>query len=189
MLSGGDVEWRDGQLVDAPQTVRRQDFDFGAAVGIQRMTRYPAGEQITVPRHVETATCALRSPPPPRRAPAPGPAAAVHDAGPPRAMRTPRGPIERAVARLPEGPSAEDPPQPPAHDRLRGPRRGPARRGLIPGVDVYGLTAVTIVEGALRLPRRALRGSGALAPSQAYDPADFLAAIAHSGIAYEITDA
>ena len=29
-------------------------FDFGEPIGRQRMIRYPAGEQITVPRHIPT---------------------------------------------------------------------------------------------------------------------------------------
>lgn len=54
MLAGGDVEWRKLQWMPADQSVGRGSFDFGGEIGRQRMIRYPAGEQITVPRHVPT---------------------------------------------------------------------------------------------------------------------------------------
>lgn len=187
-VSGGDVEWRDGALVDASQSVRRPDYDFGGEIGTQRMTRYPAGEQITVPRHVETrnvrtALTAGTSAGHPRLAPLVPFTMPVLQ----RLLRTPaRGAIERAVARLPEGPSVEDRRR--ARFRIACEARagGRMRRGVIDGGDVYGLTAVTMVEGALRLAEPGYAKAGALAPSQAYDPADFLAAIADAGITYEI---
>lgn len=190
-VSGGDVEWRDGALVDAPQTVRRPDYDFGGEIGVQRMTRYPAGEQITVPRHVETrnvrtALTAATSAGHPRLAPVVPFTMPVLQ----RLLRTrARGPIERAVARLPEGPSVEDRRKARFTIACEARAGSRMRRGVIHGVDVYGLTAVTMVEGALRLAEPGYSKTGALAPSQAYDPADFLAAIAGAGLSYEIADA
>jgi len=190
-VSGGDVEWRDGALVEASQSVRRPDYDFGGEIGVQRMTRYPAGEQITVPRHVQTrnvrtALTAATSVGHPRLAPV------VPFTMPLLQMllRTrARGPIERAIARLPEGPSVEDRRKARFTIACEARAAGRLRRGIIEGVDVYGLTAVTMVEGALRLTEPGYAKSGALAPAQAFDPADFLAAIAPAGISYEIGDA
>jgi hypothetical protein len=51
------------------------------------------------------------------------------------------------------------------------------RRRVLRGTDVYGLTARTTVEGALRCAAPGFDAAGALAPSQAFDPADFLASV------------
>ncbi|MDT5241165.1 MAG: hypothetical protein QOD97_3363 [Mycobacterium sp.] len=56
-------------------------------------------------------------------------------------------------------------------------------RGWVAGTDPYGMTAVIATEGALRLSRGGpLRG--VLAASQAFDPADFLAALQPHGVAW-----
>src|SRR5438034_1194971 len=52
MMAGGDVEWRDGELASAGRSVGGGSWDFPDPFGRQRMVRYPAGEHITVPRHV-----------------------------------------------------------------------------------------------------------------------------------------
>ena len=189
-VSGGDVEWRNGALAEASQGVRRDDHDFGGEIGMQWMTRYPAGEHITVPRHVDTrnvhtALTAATSAGHPRLAPLVPFTMPVLQ----RLLRTrARGPIERAVSRLPEGPSMEDRKRAGFTidcEATAGPRR---RRGVITGSDVYGLTAVTMAEGALRLAAPEYERTGALAPAEAFDPADFLAAISPAGISYEISD-
>jgi hypothetical protein len=48
------------------------------------------------------------------------------------------------------------------------------RKGVISGRDVYGLTAATVARGALLAARRGFQARGGLAPSQAYDPKEFL---------------
>ena len=48
ILKGSDVEWRKLQWLPGGGT-SRGSFDFPEPVGRQRMVRYPAGEQITVP--------------------------------------------------------------------------------------------------------------------------------------------
>ena len=45
-----------GEYVPGDRSISRGKFDFGGEIGVQRMTRYPAGEHITVPRHVEART-------------------------------------------------------------------------------------------------------------------------------------
>lgn len=183
MLKGGDVEYRDGAWRPASQRVDRGSWDFPEPIGRQRMIRYPAGEQITVPRHVDTrsvrtllsATAAL-----------PGPvAAAAPLLMPPMqvAMRTPlRRALGALVKRLPEGPAAE---------QRRGARwtivcearAGERRRRVtVTGPDPYGLTAFTTAEGALLTAAPGYERGGALAPSQAFDPVEFLDALAEFGV-------
>ena len=187
-IGGGDLEWRGGALVPASSAVRRPEHDFPPPVGRQRMTRYPAGEHITVPRHVETANVrtalsAATSAGHPRLAPLVGltmPALQW-------LVRTrARGAIERAVAKLPEGPSPADRERSEFTIDCRVRAGGRSRRGVIRGRDVYGLTAASTVEAALRLAGAEAATGGALAPSQAFDPADFLAAMEPHGISYEL---
>jgi short subunit dehydrogenase-like uncharacterized protein len=188
MMSGGDAEWRDGALHPASQAVGRGEWEFPPPIGRQRMVRYPAGEHITVPRHVETRRVrtmlsAGTVMPHPRlafAAPILMPAVQL-------AIRTPvRRALVAGIARLPEGP-AEDARRRAqftiACEAVRGDRR---RRGLVSGSDVYGLTARTTVHGALLCADPAYERSGALAPSQAFDPREFLDEMSAAGVAYEV---
>jgi short subunit dehydrogenase-like uncharacterized protein len=186
-IGGEDLEWRDGRLQPGPRSVRRPAFDFPAPAGHQRMVSYPAGEHFTVPRHVETRnvrttlSASTVAPHPKLGATVPVVMPALRFALGTRA----RGLIEKAVARMPEGPSED------LRRRARfvivceATGASGSRRGVIRGVDVYGLTAVTTVEGALRCAAPGYSKSGALAPSEAFDPRDFLAALAHFGVSYE----
>ena len=106
------------------------------------------------------------------------------------AMRTPLHKLaDRAIGRLPEGPG----------DATRAsntwtivceatPAQGAKRRGVVSGPDVYGLTAKTTVEGALRLSAPDYERPGALAPSEAFDPADFLGALAEAGVTHSVEE-
>ena len=188
MLGGADVEWRDGALVPASQSVGRGSFEFDQPVGRQRMMRYPAGEQITVPRHVETSNVrtmltAATVVPHHRLAGLAGLALPLQ-----LALRTPaRRLVTFAAGRLPEGPNAE------ARRRARfeivcEARAGSrGRRGVARGSDVYGLTAVITVEGALRCALPGYDRSGALAPSQAFDPRAFLDSLSRAGLSYKLS--
>ena len=184
-ISGQDVQWLEGQYVPGDRSISRGKFDFGGDIGVQRMTRYPAGEHVTVPRHVETRTVRTAL-----TASTTSPvalAAPVVMTGLSRALATPLGGLfNAAVNRLPEGPSEE------RRRRARftivcearaGTRR---RRGVIRGEDVYGMTARSIVAGALRCASPAFGKSGALAPSEAFDPARFLPELSDFGVTHEI---
>jgi short subunit dehydrogenase-like uncharacterized protein len=188
MAAGGDVEWRDGALASAGGGVGRGSWDFPDPVGRQRMIRYPAGEHVTVPRHVQTprvrtlltASTAIRLPVVPRVAPLVMLPFQI-------AMRTPlRRALAALVSRLPEGPSEESR----RKSRFtivceaRGGSR--ARRGTVTGSDPYGLTAGTTVEGALRCAAPGYDRKGALAPSEAFDPHDFMSALQDHGVEYEV---
>jgi len=184
-IAGEDVQWLEGEYVPGDSSISRGKFDFGGEIGVQRMTRYPAGEHVTVPRHVETRTvrtALTASTTSPLAIGAP-----VLMTGLSLALRTPLEKVfGAALNRLPEGPP---------EDRRRaarftivcdaraGSRR---RRGIIRGEDVYGMTARSIVAGALRCAAPGFQGSGALAPSQAFDPAGFLPELSEFGIEHEI---
>ena len=103
------------------------------------------------------------------------------------AMRTPlRRALAAPIPRLPEGP-ARRAAAAPLHDRLRGaPGLADARRGTVTGGRPYGLTARTTVEGALRCAAPGYDRKGALAPSQAFDPRDFLGALGEFGVEHEV---
>jgi short subunit dehydrogenase-like uncharacterized protein len=188
MMAGGDMEWRDGELASAGRSVGGGSWDFPEPFGRQRMVRYPAGEHITVPRHVETkrvrtlltASTVIPLPLLPRVAP-------LVMAPLQLSMRTP---LRRAVAalipRLPEGPSEQSRRGSSftvGCEARQGSRR---RRGTVAGGDPYGLTARTTVEGALRCATPGYDRQGALAPSEAFDPRDFLTTLQDFGVEHEV---
>jgi short subunit dehydrogenase-like uncharacterized protein len=175
ILSGEDVEWTNLKWQRTSGGLGRGSFDFPEPIGRQRMIRYPSGEQITVPRHVATrsvqTTMNASALAPPQMA------AGVQVLGRPLglALRTPlKRLVGAAISRLPEGPT---PDQRAAMrftivcDATRGEERS---RGVISGRDVYGLTAAVVSKGALIAAGRGFSGGGALAPSQAFEPEDFL---------------
>ncbi len=186
IMRGGDVVWRDGEWRPAPHSADGGSWRFPEPIGEQRMLRYPAGEQVTVPRHVQTArvrTLLSGMVIPPRLMPLAAPATPL--AG--LAMRTPlRGVAAALVRRLPEGPD----------ERRRKAARfviscearagSLARRGTVRGTDIYGLTAATTAHAALLCADPSYDRSGALAPAQAFDPASFLASLADFGVSAEV---
>ena len=188
MMAGGDVEWRDGELRPAPRGIGGGMWQFPDPIGRQRMLRYPAGEQITVPRHVDTprvrtlltASTVLPLPLLPRAAPlSMVPFQLV--------MRTPlRRALAALVSRLPEGPSTESRRASRfmiVCEARQGSRR---RRGTVTGSDLYGLTARATAEGAIRCAAPGFDRTGALAPAQAFDPRDFMRSLREFGIEHEV---
>ena len=126
------------------------------------MLRYPAGEHITVPRHVETervrtlltASTIISLPLVSRVAPL----AMVPFQ---LSMRTPlRRALGTLIARLPEGPSEESRRSSSFTIVCEARRDRRKRRGTVTGGDVYGLTARTTVEGALRCAARGTTAQG-----------------------------
>jgi short subunit dehydrogenase-like uncharacterized protein len=187
MIKGGDVEYRSGSWEQAPRNVGRGCFPFPSPIGSRRVGRYPAGEQITVPRHVEVdrvnALIDLRSVTPRNLGPLSAPTMSF--AG--LAMATPaRSALGRLIGKLPEGPSEIE----------RAAVRftivcdvhagGKQRRGVVRGGDVYGTTAVLLAEAAQRVATPGYEKQGALAPAAAFDPAAFLAAIEPHGMSVEL---
>jgi short subunit dehydrogenase-like uncharacterized protein len=175
IIGGTDLEWRQMKWVEASGSASRGTYEFPAPVGRRRMIRYPSGEQITLPRHIPTRNVrsvmnasALSS-----ERLAPLFAATMRPAG--LAMRTPLKRLaESVISRLPEGPTLEQ------RAKMRWmivceAKLGEVeRKGVISGRDVYGLTAAALARGALLAARRGFEARGGLAPSQAYDPKEFL---------------
>lgn len=184
IVGGRAVEWRDGALQPASRKVDGGSFRFAAPIGDKRTVRYPAGEQITVPRHIQTARVrtllsGMALPPPPV-ATLTMPALGL-------AMRTPlRRAIGAVINRMPEGPSDEDRSKAKFAVGCEVKSGSRVRRGSVTGTDVYGLTGVITVHGALLAADPAYDRSGALAPAQAFDPEPFLGALADFGVAYEV---
>jgi short subunit dehydrogenase-like uncharacterized protein len=178
VLSGEDVEWSNLKWQPASGGLGRGSFEFPEPIGRQRMIRYPSGEQITVPRHVATRN--VRTTMNATAFAPPGMAAGVQLLGRPLglALRTPlKRLLYAGISRLPEGPS----PQQRASMRFMivcEARRGEEEsRGTISGRDVYGLTAAAVSRGGMAAAERGFSASGALAPSQALDPEEFLRAL------------
>lgn len=189
MAGDGGSVYEDGAWRPAPLRVPRARFPFPAPVGVQPVMRYPSGEVLTVPRHVrtkrvtsvitvETLAGSARAAP---LVPLLMPAVTL-------ALRSPlRTLVQRVVDRLPEGPDEA---------RRRAARftivavaraqDGRVRRAVVRGGDVYGLTAATVVEGAVRMLADDYDRAGVLSPASAYDPAGFLDALAEHGVSYEV---
>lgn len=186
IMRGGDVVWVDGDWCPAPRSADGGRWRFPDPLGEQRMLRYPAGEQITVPRHVETGrvrTLLNGMVVPPRLMPL----AAASSPLLGMAMRTPlRAALGAAIRRLPAAPSEES--RKAARFTIDCEARGKAgtRRGTVRGGDVYGLTAVSVAHAAMLCADPAYDRSGALAPAQAFDPTAFFAALADFGVSIEV---
>jgi short subunit dehydrogenase-like uncharacterized protein len=188
MIKGGDVEWRERALRPASQAVGRPDFDFGGELGVQKMMHYPAAEHITVPTHlsprtVETGLTVASF--------APGAAGQLVLPAVNRtlglAMRTPlRQLMSKAVSALPEGADEEGRRAASFTVACEVISARESRCGVMKGTDVYGLTAAMITEGAIRAARGEVRGSGALAPATAFDPAGFLSGFERFKVEWEI---
>jgi short subunit dehydrogenase-like uncharacterized protein len=182
MRRGLDVVFEDGTWVTAGDGPRRARFTFPEPNGRRVVAKYPSGEQITVPRHVRTrrvvSLISTRSVAPPQlegALPLLTPAISTLLNSPLRER------LDERIGDLPEGPP---------EDRRRAARwtiaciargeDGREARGIVRGPDVYGLTAVTAVHGALLLAQGGV--SGAHAPATAFDARAFLAHLEPFGV-------
>lgn len=183
IMRGGDVVWADGDWRAAPRSANGGRWRFPDPIGEQRMLRYPAGEQITVPRHIETAavrTLLNGMVVPPALMPLAVAASPLLGT----AMRTPlRSAMGTLIRRLPATPSEES--RRKARFTISCEARGKsgARRGTVRGSDVYGLTAAALAHAAVLCADSAYDRRGALAPAQAFEPVAFLAAL---GLSVEV---
>ena len=87
---------------------------------------------------------------------------------------------------MPEGPSDEDRKRARFMVACEARAGANSRRGVTTGNDVYGITAVTTSHAALLTAAPDYDRAGALAPAQAFDPAEFFAALEDSGVALEV---
>ncbi len=183
IMRGGDVVWADGDWRPAPRSADGGRWRFPDPVGEQRMLRYPAGEQITVPRHVDTErvrTLLNGMVVPPRLmrlAAAASPLLGL-------AMRTPlRSVMGALIRRLPAAPSEADRRKARFTISCEARSSSGARRGSVQGSDVYGLTAASLAHAATLCVDPAYDRRGALAPAQAFDPTAFMATL---GLSVEV---
>jgi short subunit dehydrogenase-like uncharacterized protein len=178
IMRGGDVVWSEGRRQPAPRSADGGRWRFPAPTGEQRTLRYPAGEQITVPRHVETArvrTMLSGMAVPPRLTPL---LAAVTPAlGLALRFGPLRGATGALVRRLPAAPSEHARAASKFVVSCEARADGRVRRGAVRGSDVYGLTAASLAHGAMLAASPGFNRAGALAPAQAFDPASFLDAL------------
>ncbi len=188
MMAGGDSEWRDGELASASRSVGGGSWDFPDPIGRQRMLRYPAGEHITVPRHVQTGRVrTLLTASTVISLPLVGRVAPLVMAPFQLAMRTPlRRALAAVIPRLPEGPSEESRRNSSFTIVCEARQDSRRRRGTVTGADPYGFTAKSTVEGALRFVAPGYDRRGALAPSEAFDPRDFLGGLREFGVEHEV---
>jgi short subunit dehydrogenase-like uncharacterized protein len=186
MMAGGDVVYADGGWRPAPRGGRGGRWRFGDPIGEQPMLRYPAGEQITVPRHVETRsvrTLLSGMVVPPRLMPFAVAATPLLGA----AMRTPLRRLAAAgVRRMPAAPSEKTREKATFTVECEARAGSRARRGAVHGADVYGLTAACLARGAMLCADPSYERKGALAPAQAFDPASFLDNLADVSLRYEV---
>jgi short subunit dehydrogenase-like uncharacterized protein len=186
IMRGGDVVWSGGDWRPAPRSADGGRWRFPEPIGEQRMLRYPAGEQVTVPRHVETErvrTLLNGMVVPPRLMPVAAAASPLLG----MAMRTPlRGAMGALIRRLPAAPDEKGRKASRFTISCEARGRSGMRRGTVRGSDVYGLTAVSLAHGALLCADPGYDPSGALAPAQAFDPASFLAALADVGLSFDV---
>jgi short subunit dehydrogenase-like uncharacterized protein len=190
ILGSGGVEWRNMGWREMSGRINRGYYEFPEPVGRQRMIRFPVGEQISVPRHVPTrnVTTALNA------SLLTGDrltaiAAPMMELGG-IAMRTP---LKRAAAALisrrPEGPTPEQREKDRWMFACEAKRGENESRGVVSGKDVYGFTAAAITKGAIRAARSDFEGRGALAPSQGFDPKDFLAGLERFDVRWQVEGA
>jgi len=166
--------WENGRLVSRRTGDDPRDFRFPEPYGATTVARWPGAEVLGVPRHTGARSVAVY-------VAMPKAATAV--------FRSPRltvllQPVGRAlVGKGTGGPSDE------ARTRARYVVVAEARAGndatrcVVEGHDMYGVTAATCAEAALRLTAPGLTAAGeprtgALAPAEAFEPDDFLNALA-----------
>jgi short subunit dehydrogenase-like uncharacterized protein len=187
IIRGDGLEWRNMEWVEDRGGTGRGVYEFPSPVGRQRMMRYPAGEQVMVPRHISTRNVrtAINAGDFSNERVAQLFAGMVRPIG--LTMRTPLKRLADAViSRLPEGPTAEQ------RERVRWmivceAKRGEVeQKGVISGRDVYGLTGAAIVQGAMIAAKRGFEPCGGLAPSQAFDPKSFLAGLERFDVRWQI---
>lgn len=155
------------------------------------MARYPAGEVITVPRHVRTAKVTALLTARTFAGGERGAAAApfvLPAVGALLSVPRVKDGLHAAIGRLPEGPGeAARRRASYAIDAIAHGEDGRVRTARLTGTDVYGITAVLTVEGARRLTEVGGESrSGTLAPAQAFAPRSFLAALEPHGVTYEV---
>lgn len=148
-----------GHLVPVPQSAPRRDWEFPAPLGRQVVTGIPFSEIVVMARHLSAQRMGTYLS-----------AAALED------IHDPATPAPEAVDA--EGRSA----QRFAVDVVV--RRGAQERRIsAAGRDIYAVTAPLVAEAARRLIDGRVKALGAVAPGEAFDASDFLAALSRDHLA------
>jgi short subunit dehydrogenase-like uncharacterized protein len=174
-------EW----IVEAP--ARHMVFvDFPNSVGRVAAVSFPSAEVVTIPLHVEAREVRTFMSVP-RTAARVLSASGVAISG---LMRSPIGSLlSRALGDATDGPDDDTRRSDAFHVCIdvRGTRGGKAeaRRIVLRGKDVYGLTAAIARQGAQLLTAGRHVTTGVLAPAAAFRPRDFLDGLRAEGLTYE----
>lgn len=155
VMSQEQVAWDEGRLVPSRfgATTRKVRFPFGERTVVE----WSGTEPLTVPRHTDVRNV---------RSYIRAPAVAAKAGGLGRLA----APFVRLGSRLGRsGPSEAS--RRKSHFAVVAEARGPGGEGraVLTGSDVYGLTALLIVRGAQALMAGEARGTGVLAPAEAFD--------------------
>ena len=162
VMAQKQVAWRDG-LVGSRfgKTTRRVRFPDG----VRGVVEFAGVEPLSVPRH--TRVHEVRSYAAAPRILAPGGLVAPLAA-----------PLARLAGRVGGAPSAEQRAKWRWAVVAEARSASEGRRATLRGTDVYGLTALLVARAAEALRNGEARGTGALAPAQAFDPNEFLPRLA-----------
>ena len=191
MLSTEDVEYVDGDWRPGGRQPMRETFPFPDPIGVQPVVRYPGGEVVTVPRHVEVRNLRYRwvsstfAPHPALKSTVPLTLPLLRVL-----LSTPlRDLAESQIDRLPEGP--------PEDQRRAGKwtivaeargTSGSVGRAVVGGPDMYGITAVIAVRAAELLGAEGFDRAGVLAPAQAFDAEEFLRFLEPHGVTFRVEE-
>ena len=155
----------DGRLVPMPLPAAESTWTFGAPHGRQATIALPFSEVITISRHLQV-----------RRLQAVLTRSSLDEI---RDASTPPPTATDALGR-----SAQ------RFEMVVEARRGESvRTAVARGQDIYAVSAPLVVEAAVRLMRREVARSGALALGQAFDARDFLRALAPEHLGVELPGA
>jgi len=192
MLAQRDLIYEDKEWKPAGRGPLRAKFNFPDPVGKRQVVRYPAGEIITVPRHVDTDGVRVlidagAIAPHPKL----GSLVPLFAPGASLAMKSPASFLaKRVIRQLPEGPNEQQ------RSMVRcmiavvaDGKAGQQRSGVLECGDGYDLTAVTIVLAAKQILLKdstytGLRG--VVSPAMAFKAKDFLQILTKHGVTYTL---
>lgn len=158
--------YQDGELVESSIGAREREVDFDGRP--TNVALWPGGEALTVPRHTGARTVEVYM----RMPKALARMARGHQRASPlfRAGR-------RAVGTETRGPSEVDRKKGRYVVVAEAEHEGRLARCTVTGTDMYGMTAAASAEALERMTEDDFDGSGALAPSEAFDPEAFLGSL------------
>ncbi|WP_220209912.1 saccharopine dehydrogenase family protein [Reticulibacter mediterranei] len=150
--------YRDGSVIPRTGPSQFSSFSFPAPIGtIPVMEGYPLGETVTLPRHLPTRQINALM------------ATSTID----------------AITTQPKAATSQERAQSSFTIAVHAVAGQQKRYGFARGVDIFGITAPIAVEAALRLIAHGFSRAGALAPSEAFEPASFLNTLQGWDFSYE----